>query len=81
MADSMTDSMADDFEIIPEGQEMTSSIGEKDQFETAEKSNILELDAYSLQCNSVINKQKLEMELLRKKNEDKKPNGENCNPS
>jgi hypothetical protein len=68
MADSMTDSMADDFEIIPEGQEMTSSIGEKDQFGTAEKSNTSGLDAYSLECNSVIN-------------EDKKPNGENCNTS
>ena len=77
---SMTDSMADDIVIIPEDQGMTSSFGEKDQFESPEKSITSELDAH-VQCNPVINKQKLEIELLGKSSAGEKRDGENCNSS
>ena len=65
MATTQTDSMEDDFEILSESSHMTSSITEKDQFETQEKLNNSEIDGHSKVVES---KQELEWELAQKNN-------------
>ena len=69
MATTQTDSMEDDFEILSESSHMTSSITEKDQFETQEKLNNSEIDGHSKVVES---KQELEWELAQKNNGNEK---------
>ncbi len=70
MASTQTDSVDDDIEILSEGTDMTASVTEKDQIESAEKSYNQEYES-----KLVTDKQKLEMDLLGKNNVDEKLDG------
>ena len=72
MATAPTDSMEDDFEILSERSDITTSITEKDKIEPLEKSHNSVFDGHS---SIVENKQKLEMELAQKNNGNEKHDG------
>ena len=70
MASTQTDSVDDDIEILSEGTDMTASVTEKDQIESAEKSYNQEYES-----KLVTHKQKLEIDLLGKNSVDEKFDG------
>jgi hypothetical protein len=74
MASAQTDSLEDDFEILPEGSDMSSSVTEKDQVEAQEKSYNPPYQANNppYQSERVMRKQKLiEMELAQNDGKEK----------
>ena len=70
MASTQTDSLDDDIEILSKGTDMTASVTEKDQIESAEKSYNPEYES-----KLVTHKQKLEIDLLGKNSVDEKFDG------